>query len=156
MTPSAALRFAPKPLLVSMGRLFAPAAVIALVLGALADPFFYWVVVMFPLGAGVNLLLAQTGLVAYVHLSPHRVKRRPVFLGMPLNLMVPIADLNPGDSLVVTGDGLFVWRGAGAAYERLAVDPALAHPADWEPLRNWAASIWPQPPDYSHRRAVVE
>lgn len=64
--------------------------------------------------------------------------------------------LAPGDALVVTSEALFIWWFWGKRYKQVDVDPRWANSQDWARLRDWAASIWPQPPEYTHRSSIIE
>ncbi|WP_100444430.1 hypothetical protein [Glycomyces xiaoerkulensis] len=100
----------------------------------------------------LTAVLYRAGGITYVRVTPHRVIYRWMLGYIPINHQSKV-DLYYGDSMVVTDDGLFIWRSGGGGYERVNLNCTLADPDDWARLRAWAALIWPQPPRAQWPRA---
>ncbi|GAB3236722.1 hypothetical protein GCM10027447_35310 [Glycomyces halotolerans] len=124
-------------------------AVLGIIVTAGAPPLFLAAVaLLFAAVIVVTALLFHTGALAYARVTPQRATYRLVAGFIPINLSFAVL-LRHGDTIVVTNDGLFIWRYRGGGLERVAIDPGTADPDDWAELRARVASIWPQPPAHS-------
>ena len=153
MNPSyAAARLAPRFVVPFWGLGLLSIPVLALIWNATdAPPPSYVLLAFIPVAIAVDVVLYATRAMPFVRVSRTEITYR----SSPLVRYRRKARLHPGDVLVVTADGMVVRR-YQAGYERLDVDVQTIDAGDWERLREWAASVWPQPPDHTHRGSVVE
>ena len=112
-------------------------------------PFVLVTGILFAVFIILGVVLFHLGAYTYARVTPYGVTYRLLLGSIPLNLTFTV-DLNYGDAIVVTEEGLFIWRCSGRGYERVRLDAKSANPGDWAKLRAWAASIWPHHPASSH------